>query len=248
MQYLFAFDFDGTLADTFTPSPNKIGVNEAHQLAIELIFGHEGLDIYNQIGGLQNRAPSELVCDLLAVEERLFLKAEKLANQTRNDRWDDNNPKNSIAEMIVEAKLSFLLEEVSEKWPLPFDGTLETLEAISGLSIPFAVLSSGHERFIVKTFGVWGIPQPKFLVTEDDVRWRKFPADICKRVKPSVFPFSILHHRWIKEIAANGHFLSAARDSRQRVIYFGDDPLKDGGLAKNVGVPFGWFNSNSKKK
>lgn len=240
-EYLFSFDFDGTLADTFTPSPNNIGVNEAYRLAVKKVFGREGLAVYNKIGGLQNRSPMELVCNLLDFEERLILEIEEGIPI-------GDNFFSEIAEMIVREKLSSLLGEIDERWPLPFPRALKTLEVISNLLASIAVLSSGHEQFITKTFEIWNLSRPNFLVTEDDIRWRKYPANVYKRVKPATFPFAILHQRWLKKMAVNNsNLLLAAKESRQRVVYFGDDPIKDGGLACNVGVPFGWFNSNGKK-
>lgn len=55
------FDFDGTCFKTFDKSPAGLDVNLATEKAIYNIFGPKGIHIYNEIGGLCNRAPSELI-------------------------------------------------------------------------------------------------------------------------------------------------------------------------------------------
>jgi len=71
-------DFDGTIAQTFVPSPRNLGITEAYRLSCEDIFGPEILPLYDSIGGLQNRGPIELVSTFLRLgdEELLIEKAE----------------------------------------------------------------------------------------------------------------------------------------------------------------------------
>ena len=48
-RYLFSFDFDRTIANTFEESPNGIGVLKAYNMSISSIFGDKGHDIYQKI-------------------------------------------------------------------------------------------------------------------------------------------------------------------------------------------------------
>ena len=64
-RYLFVSDFDGTVSNTFAESPNGINVDMAYEYAIKKFFGEEGLIVYQKIGGLQNRAPGEVVLNIL---------------------------------------------------------------------------------------------------------------------------------------------------------------------------------------
>lgn len=61
-RYLFASDFDGTLFETFTPSPNGIDVREAYRRAILDILGPVGERLFETSD--INSAPYELVMDL----------------------------------------------------------------------------------------------------------------------------------------------------------------------------------------
>lgn len=237
-RYFFGHDFDGNIADTFSPSPNRIDVSKAYSLAIERVFGQEGADIYIQQGGLKNRSPVEIACDLINTEERIISRAEIEPGE---------DPAIAIAEKLVQEKLSILLGEIGQEWPLSFPGVRQVFEILATIGIPIGILSSGHKPFIEKTIKIWGFPSPEVMVTEDCVRKLKYPINACERVKPAVLPFSILHQRWLGKIARNGStFVTLARKTRQGMIYTGDDPIKDGGLARNARVPFGFFNPKSR--
>lgn len=220
--YLMILDFDNTIALTLKPSPNKIGVEEAYRSAIEELFGMSGLAAYEEIGGLQNMAPSELVKALLSVIET-HQKPEK------------------ITEMIVEKKLSVLMKEIGTHfhdgsiWPEPCPGIVNFFKSISeankkgGIHIDVAILSSGHRDFIKKTFRVWGQKCPKILVTDDDARrLPDYPT------KPAKILLDLILKKWKNRgYPENGN-----------IMYFGDDLRKDGQFAKNAGISFGWFNPN----
>ncbi len=130
-RYLFCFDYDNTIGDTFKPSPNKIGVLQAYEFAIESIFGPLGLKAYNQIGGLQNRAPGELVENLLKNGNRKVLIRNarifycenldwlnSLAEQGKfivpqwRDTSSDRETEEVISELLILQKLFYLMKEI----------------------------------------------------------------------------------------------------------------------------------------
>jgi hypothetical protein len=162
----------------------------------------------------------------------------------------------TIAEILVLIKLSYLMDEIGsrfddgEVWPRPCLGFLDFLRKIeelrqTGLDIDLAIISSGHELFIKKTFKVWGFEAPKIILTDDDMRGRAYPEDFQQRVKPSPYLFDIIQAKWIGKgvlFSDYARHIELMRESRQRMMYFGDDLIKDGRLAINSGVPFGLFN------
>lgn len=214
-------DFDGTMADTFKPSPNEIGVSEAYCLAVEELFGEKGGKALCAVGGLQNRAPIELI---------FALQTEGIG---LSGRLED------AAENLVKAKMEVLLREITSTWPLPCAGYPEFNNSLfqicqSGVDVRLSILSSGHTKFIEKTLNIWNkqwkVFWPDVIVSDDDVR--NLPLPIQQKIKPSPFLFELLREQTRGE----------------NFIYFGDDPEKDGMLAVNSGVPFGWFVSNNNKK
>ena len=62
----FVYDFDGTIANTFVPSPNGIGVNDACRMAVGTMFGADGFAVFDEIGGLRNRSPLDFMRTFLA--------------------------------------------------------------------------------------------------------------------------------------------------------------------------------------
>lgn len=269
MSYLFAFDFDGNAADTFKRSPNGIGVREAYERGIQDVFGDEGLEAYRVVGGLQNRAPAELVRAMLdengnnrngllehAAE---FLRKEfnQLRAQVPEGKGvlldpDAEFTEKMAGEILVRQKLRYLLGEIGELWPQPCNGFIEFWKIIAklrreGIYIKTAVISSGHDSFIAKTFQVWGLEPPDFLVTDDGLRGRKFPRELERRVKPGQLSLAQAHKDWLRQqgLSGNDFDIDTARKTRARMVYFGDDPKNDGGLAKGAGIAFGHFNSDA---
>jgi len=274
--YLLVFDFDGTAANTFEPNPRGIGVDKAYQFAVRDIFGQDGLDIYDDAGGLKNRAPEEIVVLILDADDKMLEQAEKCFDEKCKTlrrlvpegkgaplEWvasDKARLQKTIAEMLVLIKLSYLMDEIGSKfddggiWPRPCLGFLKFLRKIeelrqSGLDINLAIISSGHELFIKKTFKAWGFEAPKIILTDDDMRGRTYPEDFRQRVKPSPYLFDIIQAEWIGKgilFSDYARHIELMRQSRQRMIYFGDDDNKDGGLAQNAGILFGLFNQEQK--
>lgn len=220
-QYLMILDFDETIAKTFSPSPHKIGVDEAYRFAIEELFGMSGLEVYEKIGGLQNRAPFELVKALL-------------------DTIETHQKPEKITEMIVKKKMSFIMKEIGVRfpddrvWPEPCPGILDFFKSISEINkkkvicIDLAILSSGHTRFIKKAFKVWNLKCPEILITDDDA---KLLPD--HPIKPAKVLFDIILKEWKNtSYCGNGN-----------AMYFGDDLNKDRKFAENAGIFFAWFSS-----
>lgn len=132
-----------------------------------------------------------------------------------------------MAEQLVQYKLEVLLQEIGPMWPLPCDGFREFADQLTGVC-ELGIVSSGHTQFIQRTLHTWGISCPQVMVTDDDTRYLDLP--LLARVKPAPYPFELAMTQWLD-------------GDRSRVIYFGDDPVKDGGLACNVDVPFGLFTN-----
>jgi hypothetical protein len=289
-KYLIALDFDGTLASTFEPSPQGIGVNEAYTLAVRDVLGPEGLAAYgsDRIGGLKNRAPCELVRDILhegdtsAIlaharefldKNRAILELEKYVPDGKGVPlvWDETNPESTITELLVWQKLKYLLEQVGTTfpdgsiWPAPCEGfqdfwrELQALKDEGGIPLDTVIISSAHDGFIQKIFDTWNLPYPDYMVTEDDIRGRKYPLNMAMRVKPGQLPMTIARLGPLRDqgivttTLENGRShtkiaVDDVRDTKDRLIYFGDDQNKDGGLAERTGIPFGLFKSGAEYK
>jgi len=144
--YLVALDFDGTAAKTFTDSPHHITVSTAYLSAIEQLFGRQGLEIYIEEGEHRNRAPTEIIRSLLE---------QGCGNQSPFSSKE-------LTEQLMQLKLASLLGEIGPQWPQPCEGflnfwhVLENLRLYYGVSVRTAIISSGHETFIKKTFDAWG--------------------------------------------------------------------------------------------
>lgn len=266
--YLLASDFDGTIARTFEKSPNGIGVKEAYLLSIKDVLGETGVGVYNRIGGLQNMAPAELVLAILAEGPKaelitnakvFFGKAsETLGGVVPQGKgvpliWDESEPDKVVTEMLVREKLIYLLQQIGTRfpdgqaWPKPCEGFINFWKSIQELNfqedihLETAVISSGHDEFIKRTFQLWGLNQPDYLVTEDDIRGVRYPKEMTRRAKPGQLQLAMAHREWLKRQKLDGvHFrLETVRQTRERMMYFGDDTKKDGLLAKGAGIPFG---------
>lgn len=234
-------DFDGTVADTFVPSPNNMGVDRAYELGVEQVFGREGLCAYRESGALRNRSCGEVAQELLLAgfqkPAAAFLR--KYLEQGENSlpkEWPEHpqDQTDTASELLVRIRMEILLAEINESWPLPclgfpeFCRTLLEARRHEGKT-EWAVLSSGHTAFIEKVFAIWSkqwpICAPRLIVSDDDVRHLKLPT--AEKTKPSPFLYNLV--------------LEGLGAERRNTVYIGDDPYKDGRLATAAGVPFGWF-------
>lgn len=253
------FDFDGTAFKTFVPSPGSLGINEAYYLACADIFGGQGVKVYDEIGGLNNRGPIELVTNLLAHGNREYLlrQAELFLHEQSSSlsgfvpeglglplTWEGNDEVLVVAELLVRTKMRYLLTQIGERlpeggrWPEPCTGFIEFCKESNAAGTRLGILSSGHHLFIEKCFEMYDLPCP-VLITDDTMR-SSLAADIpvAERTKPQTGPFRMLEREWLKKF---GHKLE-----QDRSIFIGDGLVADGGLASNVGIPFVWFNPDRK--
>lgn len=160
-RYLIGVDYDGTLFNTSKRSPNGINVKEAYYRAIYDIFGHP---IAKQflISGLQNRAPSEIIADILHAHRsgpefdeartNLLAKARSFFETQEGHngyfipecedgvvQWDEKSPVRTVTEMLVGRKLNYLLDEIGqsndngEMWPPPCGEALDFLKVAGDL-------------------------------------------------------------------------------------------------------------------
>lgn len=176
--------------------------------------------------------------------------------------WRQGENTGVISEMLVRQKLRYLLDQVGEKttngdlWPVPTRGfedfwknLISIQESIPGaFKVTTGIVSSGHETFIRKVFDKRQLKQPDIIVTEDDVRGRKNPPldnprEAIRRYKPGLLPIALGHREWLREqeMTGNNFSVSGAAQSRDRIIYFGDDLKKDGEMAFASRIFFGHY-------
>lgn len=265
-RYLIASDFDGTLFNTAYSDSKIIGVHEAYQMAFEIMVGQGSRDDYDIISSIANGdAPSEMINKLLKRNREHFLNKARevyesgtinylgyLLPECKNQQfvWNDSNPEATMSQMLIGIKLKILLDQIGKRteknkiWPTPCEDSLIFLQTIQQLKqeevpIDLAVISSGHENFITLTFAIWKAPQPDILVTEDDIRPRRYPIEEERRFKPGQFPLALAHHKWLRQQGLNGDnrsFVSNAAESKKRMMYIGDDLYKDTLMAYNGNV------------
>lgn len=224
---LLVKDFDGTVALTFEKLPAGIGVNEAYEIAIEGMFGSGALHKYLSEGGLDNRAPIEIVSQLSSAA------GEDLEYLTQQ---------------FIDAKLKVLMTQIGNSfpdgslWPRPSDGYL----GLAGLlrknrenagKVDDLVLSSGHEPFIYKTYEVWGLEPPKHVIGEDTIRRTLLDTPGISLVKPSAGLMDMARDTWRRGYGIDTVPAEASVE-KSRMIYVGDDDKKDGLMARRSGVRF----------
>jgi len=224
---LFAHDFDGTVANTFEPAPTGVGVEEAYNQAIETVFDTAALEEYLQSGGLQNRAPSEVV------------------RQLAPDATDSEL--SALTDNLIAAKLSVLLDQIGSPlpgggvWPRPIEGFPEFLAQLEdirkkGAPIDVLALSSGHDAFIRRVYEVWSEPQPDHIIATEQIA--ELAPQLSLRpdqlIKPQAGLMDAARYIWRSAYNVREPMF----DERSRVVYAGDDTAKDGGLAINGGVDF----------
>lgn len=222
--HLAAADFDNTIALTTEPSPAGIGVIEAYEHAIDTVFDPDQLASYHNNGGLRNRAPLEVVSELMPDAYAAEIKAKE--------------------HELNRAKLDVLLGEIGTRfangqlWPRPVPGYLEFRESLhetrhEGIRVEDAIISSGHEAFIKKTFDVWLVSYPSHIVAVETLdRVGRGHA-----VKPSSELMNVARGFWRAGYGLE-FWQDATDDELARIVYAGDDIVKDGGLAANSGVTF----------
>jgi hypothetical protein len=225
--HLLVLDFDGTSADTFGDSPNGINVHVASAHAVRRVFGDNGMAVYRDIGGLQNREPGELV--------RLILQHLESNSQVHTPEV--------LTEWYVTAKLAVLIPEISREWPKMYPGVKDLFQGAAEGRIPVntAIASSGHDEFIHRVFEVNQTPQPDILVTSDVLRNRSLPHR--QRYKPFTYQLAEVHRQWLRmdtgSLASDTANAYTGRNlGKPYIAYAGDDPARDGGLALQARIPY----------
>lgn len=222
------FDFDGTIADTTTPSPSGIDVPTASDLAVKEVLGKDAFDLYQQkLGGLQNRAPIELV--------RLILEQAKIEGVSVPQFTTD---KEACAAYVTDKISRF---NISKEWPMIIPGGKEFFQAVHDGMLPIEtpIVSSGHDDFIKMVFEVNDIPLPKILVTSDTVQHVTQPTR--ELYKPHPYQLALAHHLWLGQrdfISSDYNEFTGWQQMKQRMGYVGDDINKDGGLSFKSRIPF----------
>lgn len=226
-KYFIVTDFDGTLAATFDDSPRGMNVHVASDHAVHDVFGTEGHRVYEEIGGLKNREPGELV--------RLISQEMKAGTQGLSVK--------DLTERYVKAKLSYLVPEISNTWPRLYPGVKEFFQLIEKGRFPISigVVSSGHDGFIRTVFDVNGLRPPHVVVSSDLLASREMPKR--ERYKPNTYQLAEAHRQWelLQKTTAtikNGERYDGRNHGKPNILYIGDDPIKDGGLAEQARVPF----------
>lgn len=275
-RYFIGLDYDGTAFETSQQSPNGINVEHAYYLALEEIFGIDMANVFKE-EGLRNRAPLEIIHDLLYFEydepevnkfRDRYIGVARLSYMISNnqspsdyspedDAWKPENVESTLTNFLVEKKLGHLMKEVGEVgkdgkiWPQPcedFSDFFRTAHDLhdSDYPIDIAIISSGHEPFIRKTFKIWELPQPHILVTDDDIRDKKYPLEKARRVKPGPLPLAIAHQKWRKQQQILPlDFVKDAEESRRRMMYIGDSFGTDIRMAIQSGVHHAWYPRTS---
>lgn len=224
------YDFDGTVALTFTPSPHNITVASAYDTAIDHVFGASALAGYHASGGLGNRAPIEIV--------------RQLAPDASNTEQAE------LLGQLDSVKLAMLLEEITGQWPQPTNGYLRFARYLQAArqhnnQITDAIVSSGHKPFITKTYEAWGIETPSIILAQEAISAMAAAENIATPTKPSTTILRFAHTLWRSHFG----FLPTMRipiDELARMKYVGDDEIKDGQMATDAGVEFYLLNpSNS---
>ncbi len=235
---LFGSDFDGTKFRTGESAPGILTVNEAYAEGIASLVGSALADVFLDQGGHNHRTAPVIIKDLCP------------------DMPDEDVESTSAS--LVEAKMQLFNDQIGRTmpdgsiWPRPTDGFVECWDRVGDLrrKNPLAVvtadLSAGHVSFIVKTYDVHGLERPDMIVTDETLTGEHGMQDVLPvdREKPAPLLMEVAHKGWLTLLGVDAGLVND-QTSKDRVIYAGDSPEKDGGLAANHGVEFVLINTDS---
>ncbi len=261
--FLIGYDFDGTCFATFT-STGGPNVNEAYEIAITEVLGPRAVQAFIDAGGIHNRAPSDIIHELVisdpshvdhALDHAIqhFAQPEAIGDigldmvarfADRNIIKPDELTMRAITEMLVMRKKTVLFSCINTEWPKPIGGFYEHWEDLHTRKIGedewrqvnLAIVSSAHTDFIRKVLEVSGLPQPDVYMTDDEMRRQVHP-----RTKPDPFALELAREAWLNayavptDLRVSEPFMQAVK---ARQVYIGDDPEKDGKMAINDNIKF----------
>lgn len=227
---LVAFDFDRTVADTYTPSPTGIGVNQAYDNAVRTIFGEGGFSFYHDVlGGLKEREPKELTRELLQGLQGSPPEPETLRSATTS---------------LVSIKLEAYRSIIGKEWPRLYPGATDFFKGVEEgiLPIDIAIVSSGHDEFINEVFKANDLMPPPIMITSDTIRDLNQPNRDLQ--KPYPYQLARAHYDWAKQYGESPYKQNGSFTGREKgkpyILYVGDDLQKDGRLAYGSRIPFGY--------
>lgn len=130
-----------------------------------------------------------------------------------------------------------------ESWPRPMPGFVEYAESLAeakneGCPINFAILSAGHASFIRKCLETSGLAQPDIMITDETIRGMNSTLAPEQLTKPSLMPLQQAVLQWTAIIGSKKTVDIHGSGMAERIKIIGDSEEKDGGLARNAGVPF----------
>ncbi len=225
-------DFDDTEGVTISEqSPNGLDVDRAYRIVLADSFGQEALDRYISYGGHRNRTPAQIV------------------HHSVPDLAD--NEVSEAAQILRVSKIGLLIAEVGTRlpdggrWPRPTPGFLDFSQLVQNARdrqdpIATGIITAGHEEFITRFLDLHGISPPDVLISDDELQVKYPSLSPTERSKPTPFPMDIFKSHWLQMLGVDADVGSseALEFFADRIIYTGDDPVKDGGLAENTGVVF----------
>ena len=95
---------------------------------------------------------------------------------------------------------------------------------------------------------MYGLEKPDIFVTDEIVRGIVPNMSAERRGKPAPIPMVLAKRMWLDIYGVSHSVLrndAMAPDINDRIIYIGDDPEKDRGLATNSHVDFIWVDPAS---
>lgn len=229
----FGQDFDGTIADTLKNPAWGYGVEAATNIAIGDTLKVTDIGKLRDQGGLQNRAPLEII----------QLLRPKL------------NPEDQqlLCDKLVKAKLEVLMNQISSTWPEPMPGYITFIEVLrkkqdAGEPINDIIISSGHEKFITKTFETaFGVEPPKIILAQEAIQRTATEYGEAMPVKPSPRLMVYAYNLWRGQYSLPG-LDEINPDDLPRMRYIGDDPSKDGQMAGVSRVPYYQINPDTSRQ
>lgn len=222
------------------------------------------------VGGLRNRAPTELVEAMMRVgnaeaiisggEDFLKANAQRLNGlvaEGKGVQLGINQPVGirELGELVVRQKLAMLKDQIGAAnpdgtiWPALTNGFADFWNIIQQINergkvrLDTAVISSGHDKAIEDTFRAHGLNQPDLMITDDDIRGMDQPRLSRLRNKPGPLTLGLAYRDWrkIEGFAAEHNNTFAPIERAGQIAYFGDDPKKDILLGQRSQVTAGLF-------